>query len=171
MKRLFAKVFRHRLARFVVVGFSNAALHFTVLNTCFYVLGASKILASLIATIFAVTFSFFLNRDFVFKAEGESAAREALLFALVTLTGMLVIHNITYALFIQVLSGHESRLANAVEFVVGYRPSKDFIDINFATIVGAMAALVWNYNGYRLLVFRQKAAEDNAHEESAKIQD
>ena len=137
-----------------MVGFSNAALHFSVLNACFYIFGATKIVSSLVATICAVTFSFFLNRDFVFKA----------LFALVTLSGMLIIHNATYALFIHLLSGHEARIGTFLFTITGQTFSSDFIDINLATVFGAIAALVWNYNGYRFFVFPKsnaKTKDDN----------
>ena len=159
MKQKIAQLFKHRLTRFLLVGFSNAALHFSVLNACFYILGANKIVSSLIATICAVTFSFFLNRDFVFKAKDKTAIKIVVLFAVVTLSGMLIIHNITYALFIHLMSGHEGKIASFLLTVTGHSFSSDFIDINLATVFGALAALIWNYNGYRLLVFPTNKSE------------
>ena len=147
-----------------MVGFSNAALHFSVLNACFYIFGATKIVSSLVATICAVTFSFFLNRDFVFKAKDKTAMRVVALFALVTLSGMLIIHNATYALFIHLLSGHEARIGTFLFTITGQTFSSDFIDINLATVFGAIAVLVWNYNGYRFFVFPKsnaKTKDDN----------
>lgn len=55
------KIFNHRIARFLIVGFSNAMLHFAVLNTAFYAFDYSKIGSSIIATVCAVTYSFFLT--------------------------------------------------------------------------------------------------------------
>lgn len=153
------QLIRHRVVRFAAVGLSNAALHFTVLNATFYLLDFNKIAASITATICAVTYSFFLNKSFVFRdKEGDFAlVREALLFALVTLTGMLFIHNLAYAAFITFINGHEQFIIDIVNSVTSVTLSKDFVDINVATIVGALAAMLWNYNGYRFIVFKKAA--------------
>lgn len=157
------KIFNHRIARFLIVGFSNAMLHFAVLNTAFYAFDYSKIGSSIIATVCAVTYSFFLNRSFVFKnKDGQYLLlREAALFALVTLTGMLIIHNLTYAGFIAMIAGREQGLINLTKLTTGILLTKDFVDINLGTVVGAAVAMVWNYNGYRLLVFRRNKTENN----------
>ena len=151
------KLLKHRLVRFVSVGVSNAVLHFTVLNISFYLIGLGKIPASILATVCAVTYSFFLNRNFVFKDKGGDKAlvREAILFAVVTLTGMLIVHNITYAGFIAIIDGREKGIIDLIQNITGITLAKDFIDINMATVVGAVVAMVWNYNGYRLLVFKK----------------
>ena len=166
MKKLIYKLTGHRFTRFLLVGFSNAALHFSVLNACFYILDASKIVASLVATICAVTYSFFLNRGFVFKAKDKNALRLVALFALVTLSGMLFIHNLTYVLSIHLLSGHEEKIAALIFAVTGQVFSNDFIDINLATVFGAIAALIWNYNGYRLFVFPNGKITEADNEEN-----
>lgn len=155
------KLLQHRLVRFLLVGFSNAALHFTILNLSFYVLGLGKIGASLVATLCAVTYSFFLNKDFVFKnkAEGETLLSEAALFILVTLSGMLIIHNLTYLVVVHLLAGHDNTIINLLATTTGHRFSSDFVDINFATICGALVAMFWNYNGYRMFVFKQNSED------------
>ena len=159
--RLVRGLLQHRLVRFLLVGFSNAALHFTVLNLTFYSLGLSKIGASLAATLCAVTYSFFLNKDFVFKnkAKGETLLSEAALFVLVTLSGMLIIHNLTYLGVVHLISGHDSSIISLLATTTGHRFSSDFVDINFATVCGALVAMFWNYNGYRMFVFKAKAME------------
>jgi putative flippase GtrA len=44
--------------------------------------------------------------------------------------------------------------------ISGITFSKDFIDINVSTVMGAMVAMVWNYNGYRLFVFKDKKQDE-----------
>lgn len=146
-----------RFLRFLAVGGSNAVLHFTVLNVCFSIFKVSPILSSLIATFFAMTYSFLLNKNFVFKS--SSAIRdEVLAFIAVTASGVLVVHNLIYILIIYLLH-HSIQVVNVVEETVNYRISQDSIVINIATIAGAVVAMLWNYNGYKLFVFKNKEAK------------
>lgn len=74
---------------------------------------------------------------------------------------MLIIHNLTYAGFIAMIAGREQGLINLTKLTTGILLTKDFVDINLGTVVGAAVAMVWNYNGYRLLVFRRNKTENN----------
>lgn len=162
--RLLQTLWQHRVTRFVIVGVSNTALHFSILNFSFYVLGQSKIVSSLIATMCAVTFSFVLNRSFVFASKDTRPAQQLALFVVVTLSGMLLIHNAVYAFSLALLSNWDQQLSTILHTVLGISFSKDFIDINVSTVMGAMVAMVWNYNGYRLFVFKDK----KQHEEESE---
>ncbi len=154
--RLLKQIRHHRVARFIVVGVANATLHFSILNASFYVLNQSKLMSSIIATVCAVAFSFVLNRNFVFADKSTRAVRQIALFVVVTLTGMLLIHNVAYALTLSAIDNHEQGLIDLIKAVAGISLSRDFVDINVSTVIGAILAMVWNYNGYRLLVFKDK---------------
>lgn len=148
----------------MLVGASNAVLHFTVLNICFSVFGLNQIVSSIIATVFAICYSFFLNKNFVFLSKA-SLRDEVIAFIVVTVIGVLLIHNLIYICFIYLLDQQIS-IVNIVEETVNYRISRDSIVINIATIAGAVVALMWNYNGYKRFVFTSKDAKyefDNQH--------
>jgi putative flippase GtrA len=147
-----------RFGRFLIVGGSNALLHFSVLNIAFLIIGVNRILSSIIATIFAMSYSFFLNKNFVFRSR-KAIKKEVLAFVIVTATGVLVIHNIVYICFIYLLD-HSISIVSIVEETVNYRISKDTLVINIATTAGAIVALLWNYNGYKRYVFVSKEAKD-----------
>lgn len=153
-----------RFRRFLIVGGSNAALHFTVLNVCFSVFGTNKILSSILATICAMTYSFLLNKNFVFRS--SAAIRdEVIAFIAVTTSGVLIVHNLVYIFFIYLLDSHIS-VVNIVEETINYRLSQDSIVINIATIAGACVALIWNYTGYKRFVFVNKEAKHEFEEQA-----
>jgi putative flippase GtrA len=149
---------RHgQMLRFVAVGFANAAISFGVLNLCVYKLGQNKIISSIIATSCALLFSFAMNRSFVFADTSRRARQQFVPFVVVTVTGSLVIINVVYILTLHLLDHHDGGLLRFVNSSTGLRLSHSFLDINFSTVVGAIAAMVWNYNGYRLFVFKKDA--------------
>ncbi len=143
---------------FLLVGGSNAVLHFSILNVCFSLLHLNPLASSIVATCFAMTYSFLLNKNFVFKSSA-GIRQEVAAFVLVTVTGVLVVHNLIYVLFIYILH-HNISVVNIVEETINYRISKDSVVINIATVAGAIIAMLWNYNGYKRFVFKNKQAED-----------
>jgi len=144
----------NRKIRFVCVGILNTLLNFLVLNFAFFVLKQNKFVASLIATLFAVVISFFLNRGFVFHNKSRSL-RQPLLFAAVTLTGVLIFQNAIYGLFVVLLRSHTAPIRDLIHSVSGVKLSTNFIDINLSNLISSLFAMIWNYNGYRLFVFKE----------------
>jgi len=67
---------------------------------------------------------------------------------------MLVIHNAVYAASLVVLQRHDQVLIDIATKLTGFTLSRDFLDINLSTVFGAIVAMIWNYNGYRLFVFK-----------------
>lgn len=144
-----------RIIRFLAVGSSNALLHFVILNTTFFFLGQTKIISSIVATCFAIMYSFFLNRSYVFRQQKTGGlSRHAVKFIIVTMIGMLLIHNTVFALSILYLDGSGSYIGVSIKELLKNSVSINFVTINLATIAGAIIAMIWNYNGYRLFVFK-----------------
>lgn len=153
------KLTENQKIRFGIVGISNTLLNFVVLNFAFYFLKTNKIVSSVIATICAVSISFFLNRNFVFKHKGRSII-QPLLFVGVTLSGVLVMQNSVYALFVFILRDHSYALIEFVHSTTGIILTKDFVDINLSNLIASLFAMVWNYNGYRLFVFKKSSLNE-----------
>lgn len=164
-REMIRRIIRSRIARFFIVGCLNALLHFSVLNFGFYILGLGKIPASILATIFAVSFSFVMNRNFVFRSKKDGALRQVLLFVLVTVTGMLIVHNAVYALALAVIENWDQSIVQYIADISGIQLSEDFVDINLSTVVGAIAAMFWNYNGYKYLVFKEGKIKQESKDE------
>jgi putative flippase GtrA len=148
------KLSSKRIARFLAVGLCNAAISFGILNLAFFSFGQSKIVSSIIATTCALIFSFVLNRNFVFDDKTRSVTNQAPAFILVTITGSLLVLNLVYVGGLKILNGHESMLIGPLQDITSIRLSKSFIDINISTVVGAIVAMFWNYNGYKWFVFK-----------------
>ena len=145
-----------RIIRFLLVGASNALLHFSVLNICFFILNQTKITSSIIATIFALIYSFFLNRSYVFRnKENVKFKKQAIRFTSATIFGMLFIHNFVFALITWYLEGSGANVSIYLQSIFQNKLTIDFIIINLATIIGAIFAMVWNYNIYRFFVFKE----------------
>lgn len=157
------KLRANRIIRFIVVGTCNAAISFGILNLAFYKFDQSKIMASIIATTCALIFSFIMNRNFVFADKTKKIHQQVPIFVIVTISGSLIILNLVYILSLKVLNGHEYLIIDPIKSLTGIVLSKSFIEINVSTIIGAIVALFWNYNGYRWFVF--KGSKKDANEE------
>lgn len=141
------------------MGVTNAAISFGVLNALYYGFGQGKITASIIATGLALLFSFAMNRVFVFADTSRSAHVQFIPFALVTISGSFIVLNAVYIISLQLLQGNEQPIINALQSVTGLTASASFVDINLSTVFGAIAAMFWNYNGYRLFVFKSSSGQ------------
>jgi len=148
------KLASKRVLRFAVIGVCNAAISFGVLNLAFYKLGQTKIISSIIATTCALIFSFILNRGFVFGDKTKRAHQQLPAFVIVTVSGSLLVLNLVYIVTLHLLSGHEGLIIDPVKTLTAVSLTKNFVDINFSTVMGAVVALFWNYNGYRWFVFK-----------------
>jgi putative flippase GtrA len=91
----------------------------------------------------------------VFKDKSRKARKQIPAFIVVTISGSIVVLNLVYILSLRILKGNEHYLINSVDSILGIRLSNNFIDINLSTLIGAIVALFWNYNGYRLFVFKK----------------
>ena len=148
-----------QIARFTFVGIGNTLINFAVLNFSFYELKLNRIVASVIATSVAVTISFFLNRSFVFRHIGQSW-KQPLKFIAVTITGVLVIQNSVFSLFSWILFSHTRAIIYFVA-ITGLHLSRNFVDINISNVLASLAAMAWNYNGYKRFVFKGDQASNH----------
>jgi len=150
-----------RIIRFGLVGLANAAISFGILNFSFYYLGVNKIVASLIGTSCALAFSFVMNRNYVFNAKNEKARKQIFPFVAVTISGSLILLNLVYASSVYLLDSRGLWLTQTINQLSGLKLSQDFVDINASTAIGAVLAMVWNYNGYRIFVFKDKTTQES----------
>lgn len=156
-----------RILKFLLVGTCNAIISFGILNIAFYYLNQNKLTSSLIGTSCALIFSFVLNRNYVFGAKTEKARKQILPFVLVTISGSLLLLNLVYASSIYLLDSRGLWLTQTINQVTGFGLSQDFVDINVSTAIGAVFAMVWNYNGYKFFVFKNKAILENNEEQES----
>ncbi len=155
----------HRVSRFVAVGIFNTGLDFTLLNMLVFVFGFAVVPANIISTLTAMSLSYILNHSFVFKSESSKSKQQYLLFIIITLFGLLVIQNG----IIHIITNQLVALPNAVyTWIVSplfdTTFSKEFIQLNFAKATATLATMVWNYQLYKRVVFKEASVESKDQE-------
>lgn len=151
---MFKKLTSKRTLRFVIIGICNATISFGILNLAFYKFDQTKIVSSIIATTCALIFSFIMNRGFVFDDKTRKVRQQLPIFIVVTVSGSLLVLNLVYILSLHLLNGHETLIIDPIKNLTSVGLTKNFVDINLSTVIGAVAALFWNYNGYKWFVFK-----------------
>lgn len=146
LSRWFA--FTTQFSKFVAVGFLNTAIDFGVLNllssatgiTTGFIIGGINIPGFVIA----VFNSYFWNKLWVFRdRQEENIFRDFPKFLVITLVGLFINSGIVILVttFIHPFLGVEAR-----------------VWLNIAKAVAASLSLIWNFVGYKFVVFNQATA-------------
>lgn len=145
-------------SRFIVAGVANTAVDFAIFNILFYLyvhatglsLGQGWYIAFKgISFCAAVANSWFLNKNWVFaedSAHTDATARDKAMFLLVSSFGF----GVNVAVSLVVFSGLQS---------MGF--FGETLNANIGALFGTATALVSNFVGYRLLVFKQHYESTN----------
>lgn len=126
--------------RFVLIGGINTLLDFGLLFLL-KSLGLPVITANIISTTISFVFSFFANRTYTFKSNGNNLKRELILFTLVTLFGLWVLQTL-------VIKG--------VLLALAPTPLEASLQLFIAKIIATVFSLSWNYLLYSRIVFTKK---------------
>lgn len=122
--------------RFALVGAINTGLDFSIFMTI-SLQGVSPIWANYAATTVALTFSFFVNRKFTFRATGKHRSREIALFLLFTLIGLWALQPLVIGL---------------CKWLFGdLHPTWAFLIVS--KLLATTTSLTWNYTTYSRYVF------------------
>lgn len=124
--------------RFGLVGVANTALDAGGF-LAFAALGVPLVVANLISTSAGMALSFALNRTFTFRAGSGRVRRQAVLFFVVTMTGLWGVQ------------------AGVILLVTSLQPD---IPLVLAKAAGIAVGLVWNYLFYHHVVFRPRLEAD-----------
>lgn len=136
----------YRVVRFALVGATNTALNFAILNVVFHVFGVNKIVANLMATSIALVYSFMLNRGYVFAHKGRWQT-QFMRFLAVTAAGTLLLNNALFVLGLHLFAVPSVTAAHLTKI------NADTIQINCSALLATMFSMVWNYFGYKTAVF------------------
>ena len=124
---------RGKLLRFALVGGINTAIDIGLTT-----LGLPKLAANTVSTGLAFIFSFFANKSYTFRAQGD-VRRQLILFVVVTLAGLWGLQNAVIF------------CASPILLSVIHAES---LVLLLAKIIATGASLVWNYCLYDRVVFR-----------------
>lgn len=146
----FAKFF-NSFTRFVMVGFFNAGIDLGVFNLLMFLTGIEQGVTvssfKTVAFVVALLNSYFWNKHWAFRASGtEGGTREFSKFAVVSVGGLLANVGVTSLIVLAV----EPRFGFAQ---LGWN--------NIAAVIGNVAGLIWNFIGYRWIVFKKTKPTSN----------
>jgi putative flippase GtrA len=151
--------------KFAFVGIINTLIDFLVLNslvflglTAFFIIfGRQFLIANIISVFVAMINSFILNKLWTFESRAGDVYRQILKFFVVTVIGMFVVHQIVFNSLYFGLETISSFIISVVHLLGLNRIFSDaFIALNFSKGIAVGASLIWNFLGYKFIVFKPK---------------
>jgi putative flippase GtrA len=138
------KIFQ-QFAKYGLIGVLNTLLDFAVLNLLSYTFhvysGASLILINVFSFLAANINSYFWNKYWTFQSKNKKVAGELLKFFTVSIIGFLLNSAILWF------------FTTVMEPALGLSPQ---IWENVAKLIATGVYIVWNFIGYKLIVFKEK---------------
>jgi putative flippase GtrA len=129
-----------RKIRFGLVSSISTALDFTILISLTN-LGLPLIAANFVSSSISFVFSFFASKKYAFRTPDHHIQREAVMFIIVTLTGIWVIQPL---------------IMWPIEPFIRSFGIHGFFVVVIAKLTASLATFIWNYLFYTRLVFNKK---------------
>lgn len=134
-----------QLGRFVLVGILNTVIDFGILNFFIFITGIPHGFwywtFKVISAISATTNSFFWNKFWTFgHKDTTQTAQEAMRFAMVTVLGIILNSVVAYSV---------------VRFIPPLGDMSPEQWANIGALTATIAGFLWNFLGYKLIVFRK----------------
>jgi len=136
--------FIFQFGKFVVIGLTNTAVDVGILNVLMVLTqtysGKNIFLLNSVSFVVAVIHSYFWNKLWTFKVKRTDATKEFLQFLVVSVVGLLINGTIVYMI------------------TTWINPMFDFSAVswaNAAKITATVISLVWNFIGYKFIVFKK----------------
>ena len=158
---------KKQVGKFAIVGIINTLIDVIILNSLVF-LGFTAVLmiseqkfliANIISVAIAMVNSFILNKQWTFKAEKGNIYKQIFQFLIITIIGIFVIHQIHLNRLYDGLPSISNLIVSIIHFLkLGNIFSDSFITLNFAKIIAIIGSLIWNFIGYKLVVFKNKSS-------------
>src|SRR4030042_3883208 len=134
-----------QFSKFALVGVLNTAIDFGILNLLILLTGITSGLGIIplnaVSFTTAVINSFFWNKKWVFQSRKDA---NFLTFFAITLIGLSINSGIVYMI---------------TTFVPPVFISSNTIWVNIAKVLATGVSLVWNFTGYKLIVFKKSSSD------------
>lgn len=140
-----------QFVRFAMIGGLNTGIDLIILNILTIATGLKEGVAFAIfkgiSFVAAATFSYFMNKHWAFKDTSKSQeVRKFSQFFIVSIVGALI--NV----------GTASLVVNVIKPALGGTlviPLNDQLWVNVAALSGTAIGLIWNFLGYKFIVFKK----------------
>lgn len=132
--------------RFALIGVVNTGIDFAILNVLMFATGINEgpnlIYLNLISFTAAVANSYFLNKKWAFKdnSQGDTGKKFSAFLA-ISIIGALI------------NTGIVTGISTYIDPILGLSQG---LWVNVAKLLATGVALVWNFIGYKLIVFKDK---------------
>lgn len=140
-----------KVVGFGLVGILNTVIDYAVFNLIIFGPGVRPFVANFFSTSAALTFSYFMNKRYVFKHAGKFDAKSAALFFGFTAFGLWIIQGVGLALIVHWTQTNLPDLYAEHEFLV----------VNGAKLVASVASIAWNFTTYNSIVFKKETIEED----------
>jgi putative flippase GtrA len=164
MKQFILRLINSRVSRFAVLGVVNTVLDFVIYNILRVATHTTSnqvvrnVILNMISAGSVAVFSFFMNRKYVFK--DKKAGNERIwLFFVVTMIGIFVVQQAIFSLVLHIDDGLATGLARVVDAISPMHPSHNFYATNIAKAVGTLGSMIWNFQLYKRVVFKETAGQ------------
>jgi putative flippase GtrA len=144
---------RH-VGKFGLVGILNTLIDFGIFNLAGKYLLLPAVQANIVSTTVAMIFSFFVNRQVVFKDHEKSIWHHAAGFLIITAVGLYIIQTGVIYLLAHVWRAPLEAATHIVRGLGIQIFSDEFYVRNGAKAIGTVFSLMWNYVLYKKVVFR-----------------
>lgn len=132
----------YQFAKFGLVGFLNTTIDFGVLNILVSIFkiysGIGIVVINTISFSLAVINSYFWNKYWTFESKAGISGEEFVRFIVISIIGLLINDGVVY-----IITTFISPIISLVFWV------------NMAKILAIIIQLLWNFIGYKLIVFRK----------------
>lgn len=144
-------IFIHQFAKFAVVGVLNTAIDFGVLNFISLITGVTSGFiiggVNVPGVALAIMNAYFWNKFWVFKSRGEGGMfNDFPKFLLISGIGIII--NSSIVIF-------------ATSYPIGSMNPKTWL--NFAKVLATVFSFIWNFLGYKFIVFKSSDSADGLH--------
>ena len=150
--------------KFAIVGVINTLVDVVILNilvffgftAAFVILGQQFLAANIVSVAVAMVNSFILNKQWTFRAEEGNIYLQIVKFLVITIIGMFIIHQLIFNGIYYGLPSISGFIISIVHFLkLNNIFSDSFVALNSAKAIAIIASLIWNFIGYKFIVFKK----------------
>lgn len=146
---LFAKIsVLWQFVKFALIGISNTAINFGVLNLLSFASGVTRgvwtAIFAAIAFFAAMANSYIWNSHWSFKNNNKRTPAEFLQFFTVTFVGSLINIAVVYL------------VVNKIQYPSSISPQ---LWLNIANVIATLTVMFWDFSGFKFIVFRPKTQQ------------
>lgn len=141
------------VSKFGAVGVLNTIIDFAIFNLLSSMFGLSLVKSNIASTTVAMMFSFFVNKQMVFKKHDGTLIKQMVIFFAVTTFGLYILQTgaIVFLTDIWLWPLHA---ALSLAHALGIKGHDEFLIKNGAKAIATLLSLSWNYVMYKKVVFK-----------------